>query len=207
MALWAAMRRLLRSRAQPPPPPPSVDVRIQADTVDALVESVRALLRDEDAREQSFTARGVGLSGFAGLIISLAGAVSAALVGPVTGSHASPPLAAPWKWIVVGLIIGSLLLLLATVAVVVLGVLLPREFASFSMAEVERYPRPEFVHQPRVMVQGRTLRGLVTALASERKKNARKAYRLRRAYQLLLEGLAGVTVLAIILGLHAVQLI
>ena len=63
-----------------PAQPPASDVPdwIRADTVEALVTTVRSLLRDEDAREQSVTGRTVGLSGFSGLIVSVVGPLSAA---------------------------------------------------------------------------------------------------------------------------------
>jgi hypothetical protein len=170
---------------------------IDPDTVEALVDTVRNLLRDEDNREQGFNARAVGISGFSGLILSLAGPASAAS----TGTRA---LGVQWKYAVLALLGLSLLALLGTVATSVVGVLIPKEYATIAMSEVARYPLPEFVRRRRVMVQGSTLRGLVDALASERKKNSAKSRALGWAYRQLLAGLLGVTTLAVILGLHAV---
>lgn len=173
---------------------------IEPDTVEALVDTVRALLGDEDAREQSFTARAVGLSGFSGLILSLAGPVSAASTNTST-------LNPYWKVGVLALLGVSLAALLLTVITAITGVLRPKEFATIAVSEIVRYPLPEFVEQPRVMVQGRILRGLVDALASERDKNADKARALGRSYWWLLVGLVGVTLLAVILGAHTAGVI
>lgn len=182
------------SAASAPPP------GIHADTVEALVDTVRALLRDEDAREQSVTGRAVGLSGFAGLVLSLAGPVTASAVKLQT-------LPGQWKDAVLGLIAFSLAALLATVVSAIFGVLRPREFATIAMSEVHRYPLPEYIEQPRVMVQGTTLRGLVDALATERSKNSRKARALGLSYVFLASGLAGVSALAGMLGFHSAGVI
>ena len=40
-------------------------------TVDALLETVRHLLEEENSRDQSFNTRGVGLAGFVGIVVSL----------------------------------------------------------------------------------------------------------------------------------------
>lgn len=186
--------------ADPSTPTGAPPTDIKADTVEALVDTVRALLRDEDAREQSVTGRAVGLSGFSGLVLSLAGPVSASAVKLDT-------LPGQWKGAALGLLTVSLAALLATVLTAIFGVLRPREFATIAMSEVERYPLPEYIGQSRVMVQGTTLRGLVDALATERDKNSRKANALGRAYQLLALGLAGVSVLAGMLGFHSAGLI
>jgi hypothetical protein len=182
------------------PPLASTPATIQADTVEALVDTVRSLLRDEDAREQSITGRAVGLSGFSGLILSLAGPVSASSVRTET-------LAVSWRYAVTTLLVASLAALLVTILTAIFGVLRPREFATIAMSEVARYPLPEYVERPRVMVQGTTLRGLVDALATERHKNSRKANALGLAYLSLAAGLTGVSALAGILGFHSAGLI
>lgn len=186
--------------SNPLPPASSGSPAIEADTVEALVDTVRALLRDEDAREQSVTGRAVGLSGFSGLVLSLAGLVSAA-------SSTSATLCRPWKGTFAALLVISLVALLGTVFTAIFGVLRPKEFATIAMSEVERYPLLEYVTRPRVMVQGTTLRGLIDALVTERHKNSAKADALERAYLFLVVGLVGVSALAFILGFHAAHLI
>lgn len=185
--------------------PPGID----QGTVEALVETVRALLHDEDSREQSLTTRAVGISGFAALILSLAGFVSSNVLYRVPSGtpNGQPPLSDQWKLAVLILLVAALGLLLSTIVVAVVGVLIPKEYATISMREVERYPTRGSVSRPRVMVQGSTLVGLVDALASERSKNSTKAGALSLAYWLLLAGLVGVTALAAILALHGVGVI
>lgn len=50
---------------------PNEPQRPREDTVDALLETVRELLRAEEARATSLNTRGSGLAGFVGLIVSL----------------------------------------------------------------------------------------------------------------------------------------
>jgi hypothetical protein len=59
-------------------PPPALPAIVPA-TVDALLATVRDLLHSEDNREQSLLSRASGLAAFAGLLLSLAGAASAAV--------------------------------------------------------------------------------------------------------------------------------
>jgi len=49
---------------------------INEETVETLVENVREMLKDEDAREQGFNVRAGGLAGFLGLTVSAAIAVA-----------------------------------------------------------------------------------------------------------------------------------
>jgi hypothetical protein len=158
---------------------------VRADTVDALLETVRDFLKAEDSRTQSLVGRGSGLAGFSGLVVSLSGLIARDLIG--TSSET-------WVRYVASAFLGAaLVLLVATIVVVVLGILWPRSYDTIAMEEIERYPYPEFVCEEKVMIQGRTMRGLVTALASERKRNARKARWLKWAYGLLMVGLISVS--------------
>ncbi len=177
--------------AQPPTP--------QEDTVDALLETVRELLRAEDSRATSLTSRGSGLAGFLGLIISLAASVGQRAV--------SASLPAGWKAATIALFAVALIALVWAVVVVVLRVLLPKSYRNLAMSEVSRYPLPEFVYAEKVMVQGRTMRGQIDALATERDRNDAKARGLRHAYLLLIVGLGLAAADAIILALHAAQVI
>jgi ABC-type transport system involved in multi-copper enzyme maturation permease subunit len=177
--------------AQPPAP--------REDTVDALLETVRELLRAEDSRATSLTARGSGLAGFVGLIISLS-----ATVGQRAVSASLPP---GWKAATIALFALALIALVSAVIVVVLRVLLPQSYRNLAMSEVSRYPLPEFVYAEKVMVQGRTMRGHIDALATERDRNDGKARGLRCAYLLLIAGLGLAAVDAVILALHAAQVL
>ncbi len=179
--------------ALPDLPDARLALRETAENVEALLETVRQLLEAEESRDQSFNTRGVGLAGFAGIIVSLS---------TTLGRDAlQADLASGWQWLTIGLFGGALLLLLATIAVVVVGVLFPKETAQLSYAQVSRYPEPEAVYQHRVMTQGRALRGLVEVLGVERQRGDRKVKSLRWSYRLLMSGLACIASLGFIIGL------
>ena len=152
------------------------------DTVDALVDTVRDLLRAEEARATGLNTRGSGLAGFVGLIVSVT-------VGLGQGALAVR-LADAWRIVAIALFILALFVLVATVATTVLGVLLPQSYRSIATAEVRTYATHAVVSQPKVLVQGRVLRGLIEALATERLRNDGKAIWLRRSYKALVLGLA-----------------
>lgn len=178
---------------------PNEPQRPREDTVDALLETVRELLRAEEARATSLNTRGSGLAGFVGLIVSL----SASL-----GQRAlSVDLAGVPEVIAIVLFAAALGLLVAAVLVVVLRVLAPQSYRNLAMSEVRRYALPEFVFAEKVMVQGRTLRGLIDALATERDRNDRKARALRTAYVLLVTGLAAAAAEALILAVDAASVL
>ncbi len=184
--------------AAPSPPPGLLDPKTEA-TVDALLETVRHLLEEENSRDQSFNTRGVGLAGFVGIVVSL----SATLGHDALAAD----WAAPWKDIVVGFFTGALVSLAGSVVVVVIGVLRPRETATLGMAEVEKYPLPEYIYAPKVMNQGRIMRGLIDALIVGRLRAGSKATGLHWGYRLLLVGLVCISILGFLLGLHDAKLI
>lgn len=184
--------------AVPSPPAELLDPKTEA-TVDALVETVRHLLEEENSRDQSFNTRGVGLAGFAGIVVSLS---------TTLGNDAlTADWGAPWKGIAVGLFAGALASLVGSVVVVVTKVLRPRESASLGIAEVEKYPLPEYIYRPKVMNQGSVMRGLIDALVIERSRAGSKASGLHWGYRLLLVGLACISILGFLLGLHDAKLI
>jgi hypothetical protein len=169
------------------------------ENVDALLGAVRALLAEEDSRDQSFNTRGVGLAGFVGIVLSLSATLGREAL--------SASWDAPWKGIAVGLFAAMLLSLLASALSVVRGVLQPREASSLSMTDVEKFALPEFVFRPKVVNQGFIMRGLIEALAIERGRAGRKAYGLRWGYRWLLLALAWISILGFLLGLHDAKLI
>jgi hypothetical protein len=163
-------------------------------TVDALVETVRDLLGSEEARATGLNTRGSGLAGFVGLIVSITvGFGQRALAVKVADA---------WKITAAALFVLALVILVATVAATVLRVLLPQSYRSIATAEVRRYATRALVSQPKVMVQGRVLRGLIEALATERLRNDAKAIWLRRSYIALVVGLALAAADGAILALH-----
>jgi len=184
--------------AVPSLPPELLDPKTET-TVDALLDTVRHLLEEENSRDQSFNTRGVGLAGFVGIIVSLNTTLGHDALAANWGT--------PWKGLAVGLFAGTLASLVGSVVVVVIGVLRPRETATLGMAEVEKYPLPEYIYAPKVMNQGRIMRGMIDALVIERSRAGSKATGLHWGYRLLLVGLACISILGFLLGLHDAKLI
>jgi hypothetical protein len=174
------------------PDPRLADPRV-AENVDALVDTVRVLLAAEESRDQSFNGRGVGLAGFVGIIVSLTATIGRDAI--------QAGLERPWTTVSLGLFGGALVLMLATVAVVVRGVLIPKESAHLAYTDVVDYPLPAYVYQSKIMTQGRTLRGLVDILGIERERSSRKARLLHVAYGTLLAGLICIAGLGFIVAL------
>ena len=180
------------------PDPRLADERV-AENVDALVDTVRDLLAAEEARDQSFNTRGVGLAGFVGIIVSLSTSLGrdALQIDAALG----------WRVSAVALFGLALAFLLSTVVIVVRGVLAPRETAHLSYDEVAQYPLPRNVYQAKVLTQGRTLRGLVEVLGIERGRGTAKARRLHQAYGSLIAALACIATLGLMLGLSDAEVI
>jgi hypothetical protein len=139
-------------------------------------------------------ARAGGLAGFAGLIVSVSGILGREIFRHEWSSQLG-------RFIALITFAAAVVGLFGTVATAVFGVLWPRSFDTISMEEIRRYPYPEFVYERKVMIQGRTLRGLIEALASERDRNSRKAVALKWAYALLVVALALVAISAFTLGI------
>jgi hypothetical protein len=161
---------------------------IVPESVEELRNAVRDLVKDEDARAQSLNTRASGLTGFVGLILSVAAAAGAIGGGGTTaGLH-------HWPRVVVGVsVAAALLALIAAVFVAVVKVLLPSPGITISMEEVERYPLPESVSQDKVMIQGRLMWGFVDALRRERRRNESKAHWLKLSYIAVCVGLGFVS--------------
>lgn len=157
---------------------------IVPESVEELRNAVRDLLKDEDARAQSLNTRASGLTGFVGLILSVAAAA-----GAVGGRGTTADLH-HWSRIVIGgSVAGALLALVAAVFVSVVKVLLPSPGVTISIEEVERYPLPESVSLDKVIIQGRLMWGFVDALKRERQRNESKAGWLKFSYIVVCVGL------------------
>jgi hypothetical protein len=168
----------------------AADAQPSETTVDALLDTVRDFMATEDRRSESLNGRGVALVGITGIIVSLSGTLAKGAAP--SGVHGTA------RTTLVVLLVAGLMALTACVGMAVWGVLLPTEGSVVSLAEVERYPLPEFVAAEKVLVQGRTMRGLIEALSSKRRGNNRKATRLALAYGLLASGIAFLATQAII---------
>jgi hypothetical protein len=159
--------------------------KIDPETVAELLSTVRGLQQDESERASSLNTRASGLTGFVGLILSIAAAAVAA-----TGKGAGAGLHHDVRVLTGTLVVGALFVLALTIVVVVAKVLVPTPGWSLGMSEVRQYPNWEFITQDRVMIQGHGMRGLVDALERDRERNAMKAKWLARSYWLVCLGLA-----------------
>jgi hypothetical protein len=175
-------------------PDPRLALSETAENVEALLGELRELLAAEESRDQSFNARGVGLAGFVGIIVSLS---------TTLGRDAlRADLADAWQVVATALFGAALVLLLASVIVVVLGVLGPKQSAHLSYAEVSRYASPERIYQHKVMSQGRSMQWHIGVLGIERERAGKKARWLRWGYGTLIGGLVCIASLGFILGLN-----
>jgi hypothetical protein len=160
------------------------DPEIIEETVTELLSTVRGLLEKEGDREASLNTRASGLTGFVGLILSLAAAAGAA-----TGKDAGAGLHHGVRVLSGILVAIALVALAAAVVLVVAKVLLPKQTVVIATKEATRYANPEFISQARVMIQGRLMRGFLVSLELDRKRNDLKAKWLSRSYVLVCTGL------------------
>jgi hypothetical protein len=167
---------------------------IDEEAVAELLETVRALVAAETSRSQTFDTKNIWLGGFAGTILSLTATLGRAGFDVKLGDAANNAFVAFY-------VSAAVLLSLASLAAI--SVLLPKSFFTIATSDVERYPFPPLIGMKKVMVQGRTMRGLIEALKRERIVNAKKANRTRIALLLLGTGLLCVAGEALILGFNA----
>jgi len=158
--------------------------KINEATVEQLLEAVRGMLSEEGERATSLNGRAAGLTGFIGVILSIAAATGAAL-----GKSAGTGLHHGVRILVGSLVAGALISLVLAVVAVVAKVLLPTQGFVIETAEVKKYPTWEFIEQDRVMVQGYLMRGYITALERDRVRHESKATWLGRSYKMVCVGL------------------
>jgi hypothetical protein len=157
------------------------DDQPKPETVEALLDSVRELLGSEEGRETSLNDRSGSLVVFAGVILTLVGALGREVL--------ASDLSGKWDGISIGLFGLAEVALLASVACVLFGVLLPQTAATISMAEVVSYGTRRVLSSARVEVQGSTLLGLINLLAIDRSRVSKKTSWLQRGYVALAIGL------------------
>ena len=181
---WSWRRALSEAEEPEDDPTPDDARKIVPSTVIELLGAVREMLKDEDSRGNSLNSRGAGLTGFVGVILSLAAAAGAAV-----GSKAETNLDHAARVIVGASLTSALVVLVAGVITVVLKVLLPKGSPLISTAEVLKYPNWEFISRETTDLQGHLLRGHVKALKGERNRNDNKAKWLSVSYILVAFGL------------------
>lgn len=164
-----------------------VAAQIVPGTVAELRDAVRGLLKDEDERANSLNTRASALTGFVGVILSVAAAAGVAI-----GTGSGPQLSG-WGKATVGPLMGiALISLVAAVVLAVAKVLFPREGISIATEDTDRYILPEFTGLKPGMVSGYLADAYAQALKIERVKNKTKATWLGRAYLMVCAGLVAV---------------
>jgi hypothetical protein len=142
------------------------------------------LLDDLRERVQSIRARGGQLAGFAGAVLTLAGANVSSVLGPLHGLARDG--AGICLLIGVVLLTGSLVTALS-------GTLMPRLVSEISATEVFNYPSERFTHEPDLWrVHIRTLHGVLEAIESTTIRGDAAAWAVRKAEYLFLSGLFSV---------------
>jgi hypothetical protein len=158
---------------------------INAETVSELLSAVQGLVKDEHDRESSFNSRASGLTGFVGIILSLAAAA-----GATAGETAGVGLHHGVRVFAAVLVALALLVLASAVVLVVWKVLLPKPALTIDTNEIEQYPTNEFIHRDHVGIQGHLMNGFIESLKTERARNALKAEWLGWSYKLVCAGLS-----------------
>ena len=108
------------------------------------------------------------------------------------------------SWWIVALFASTLLVLLVSVVVGV-AALFPREYLTLGLAYLRQFPTwRETMKRPET-VRGETMRGVIEALARERRANDRKVRLVKSAYTLLIAALFLVAVQAVTLAVEDVR--
>ena len=163
-----------------------------AETVEALVRTLRHFLDTEDAREQSINTRAAGVVVFGGVVLSLLVSIARPIL--------AEDLADGWDEASIALFVTAIISLLVAVTSALFFVLVPRQSASIAMDEIERYGELETLVQPPIQVNGVLLEGLIRLLAIDRERVSLKTTWLTRAYRALVMGLFAVGALGLILA-------
>jgi hypothetical protein len=138
---------------------------IDQETVAELRDAVRDLLRDEDARAQSLTARATGLAGFVGVIVAV---VATVWPGGDVGPSSRQGVLTFALTVTAG---GAVAALVAAVIAVIVRVLLPSPGVRVATSEVERFRTVELAPQPAVVIRGDLLGAYARALIDESERN------------------------------------
>jgi hypothetical protein len=173
--------------AQQPAPNP--------ETVEVLLDGVRQMLDDENARGESLNSRGAAVAGFLGIVIALAGSVEATTFGSGGEYHA----------VAAGCAAAALIALLISVGLIGWGVLLPSAAQAIAMADVERFPTWRFIIRDPVTTRGYLLQGTIGVLRRDRDRNNDKAKWLRYGYIGMGSGLLLVSTAGIVLTVEAIS--
>lgn len=166
------------------------------EAVEELLRIVERLTADERARGQGLDSKTSTLAGFAGTILALTATLGGQLFQGDLGAAEVPTRI---------LFIASVTALAAAATLAVVGVLQPQPRLAVSMDEIERFCDFPLLGSPRMDVQGQMLTTVVTALATERTVNRRKAVATKYAARALVVGFIAVALMAVTLGATATQ--
>lgn len=147
---------------------------MQAETVTVLLENVRGLLEDEDARSASVNARATQLVSFTAVLLALAAGLGARDI-------VDPELSAEQKWVAVVFFMLGLAGLTWTIGTTIFGTLMPSSYETIAQEELDLY-ETELPYEDPTNVRGRTMRGLIQALRTQRRRNDTRVRHLRWSY-------------------------
>lgn len=157
------------------------------ETVAALLDTTWRITAEERALTESLDRKASTLATFASVVLSLTASLGAGFLAAFDE---------PWAF---ALYVLGLLALIGSVFLAI-RVLLPKEHVTLGLEYVRRFPMWSEILKPAEQIRGETMRTLIEALAEERSANQDKSRGVRRAFQLLLVGLAFVVLQASILG-------
>ena len=145
-------------------------------TVEALLDTTWRLSEAEASRTDSLDGKAATLATFASLLASLTAGLGGSFVGEA-GSAAT-----------FAVFCSGLFVLVVSVGLAV-GALVPREYLTLGMPDIERFPTWSEIRKTPQQLRGELLQVLVDVIARERELNDRKAGRIRVAFLLLFCGL------------------
>jgi hypothetical protein len=153
-----------------------VEPQPNPETVEALLDTTWRVAQTEAARTDALDRKAATVATFASILATLTATLGVRFV-----EHFSA-----W-WAVLMFSLG-LLAFLGSVGSAIRA-LFPREYLTLGISYLERFPTWSEIRKSPTEVRGTTMRGVVEAVARERKGNHLKAETVRSSFALLLVGL------------------
>lgn len=161
-----------------------------AEAIAWYIGQAEALLEHLSLRAQSLRSRAGQLAGFAAAVIAIIGANADRIIGDLNGTPRAAAGAA--------LLVGTVLLVASLLYAVIGAAFRPHLISGISAREIANYTTERFTHEPDLWrVHIRTIKGLLTAIASTTEIGDKAANTLRVA---VLFFVAGVIAVALALG-------
>lgn len=146
------------------------------ETVEALLDTTWRVAEAESARTDGLDRKAATVATFASILATLTATLGVSFVEHFTS----------W-WAIVVFLLG-LVAFLGSVGLAVRA-LFPREYLTLGVAYLERFPTWAEIRRSPTDVRGTTMRGVIKAVARERRGNDAKAGAVRWSFALLLAGL------------------